>query len=122
MIRRPPRSTLSSSSAASDVYKRQPLLRGPAQDAEVPARLPHPLRLDRSSSPALSMSNLLRLVQRRAPAHRTGVARPRRRALRARAQAVHAERASVLGAAYAAHPERFVHKPPAPPSPVSYTH
>src|SRR5665648_1251050 len=26
MIRRPPRSTLSSSSAASDVYKRQPLL------------------------------------------------------------------------------------------------
>src|SRR5664280_78680 len=34
-----------------------------------------------------------------------------------RAQAVHAERASVLGAAYAAHPERFVHKPPAPPSP-----
>src|SRR5664280_1386316 len=34
-----------------------------------------------------------------------------------RAQAVHAERASVLDAAYAAHPERFVHKPPAPPSP-----
>src|SRR5450759_167476 len=52
-----------------------------------------------------------------------------------RAQAVYAERASVLDAAYAAHPERFVHKPPAPPSPptaswinepepkaVSYTH
>ena len=28
---------------------------------------------------------------------------------------LHAARASVLGAAYAAHPERFVRKPPAPP-------
>ena len=37
--------------------------------------------------------------------------------IRDSAQAVHAERASVLDAAYAAHPERFVHKPPAPPSP-----
>ena len=38
MIRRPPRSTLDRSSAASDVYKRQargggPVLRGPADDA-----------------------------------------------------------------------------------------
>jgi putative transposase len=32
-----------------------------------------------------------------------------------RAEQVRAERAAVLEAAYAAHPERFVHKPPAPP-------
>src|SRR5664280_103403 len=37
MIRRPPRSTLSSSSAASDVYKRQPLRPG---DATVSRLLP----------------------------------------------------------------------------------
>ena len=35
MIRRPPRSTLDRSSAASDVYKRQHLLRAPATDLGV---------------------------------------------------------------------------------------
>jgi putative transposase len=33
-----------------------------------------------------------------------------------RAEQVRAERAEVLDAAYAAHPERFVRKPPAPPT------
>jgi putative transposase len=33
-----------------------------------------------------------------------------------RAEAVRAQRAAVLAAAYAAHPERFVHRPPAPPA------
>src|SRR5664280_2184455 len=37
MIRRPPRSTLSSSSAASDVYKRQPLILSPALTRHAPA-------------------------------------------------------------------------------------
>ena len=32
-----------------------------------------------------------------------------------RAEQIRAQRALVLGAAYAAHPERFVRKPPAPP-------
>src|SRR5664280_824678 len=41
MIRRPPRSTLSSSSAASDVYKRQPRARWP----------PDPIRPERSTQP-----------------------------------------------------------------------
>ena len=31
------------------------------------------------------------------------------------AQTLHADRARVLDAAYALHPERFVRKPPAPP-------
>src|SRR5664279_4414181 len=44
MIRRPPRSTLSSSSAASDVYKRQvpvpaPAPHGPAQKQDLPERM-----------------------------------------------------------------------------------
>ena len=33
-----------------------------------------------------------------------------------RAHQVHAERARVLDAAYAATPERFVHRPPRPPA------
>jgi putative transposase len=33
-----------------------------------------------------------------------------------RSAAVEAKRAAVLSAAYAAHPERFVHKPPQPPA------
>ena len=33
-----------------------------------------------------------------------------------RAQAIHADRARVLRAAYAATPERFVHRPPRPPA------
>ena len=33
-----------------------------------------------------------------------------------RAEAIHADRARVLAAAYAATPERFVHRPPRPPA------
>jgi putative transposase len=33
-----------------------------------------------------------------------------------RAELVRAQRAQILNAAYAEHPERFVHKPPAPPA------
>src|SRR5664280_3918216 len=45
MIRRPPRSTLSSSSAASDVYKRQVQIRAGVRNqycSRTPARLVHP--------------------------------------------------------------------------------
>src|SRR5664280_2102585 len=44
MIRRPPRSTLSSSSAASDVYKRQTKTPSPTSDPWIPSRRPeaHP--------------------------------------------------------------------------------
>src|SRR5665648_981341 len=45
MIRRPPRSTLSSSSAASDVYKRQP--QKAAQESENKETSPHRLALRR---------------------------------------------------------------------------
>ena len=44
MIRRPPRSTLSSSSAASDVYKRQQMERMEKGDSE--ASLVHQVRMD----------------------------------------------------------------------------
>src|SRR5450756_1032078 len=42
MIRRPPRSTQSRSSAASDVYKRQPYTPRPAGDAQRPPYTPRP--------------------------------------------------------------------------------
>src|SRR5664280_3145040 len=55
MIRRPPRSTLSSSSAASDVYKRQPVgrrvlrrLHLPGTRGEAAARAPHRMERGRS--------------------------------------------------------------------------
>ena len=45
MRRRPPRSTQSRSSAASDVYKRQEVLRGDARAHRARIRDPHRLRL-----------------------------------------------------------------------------
>ena len=92
--------------------QRQPLQRGPVQDAEVPARLPRPVRLDRGRTRCLP--HVLRLVQRRAPPLRAGPAHPGRRPLRHR-RADPEKRAGVLDSAYAAHPERFVRKPPQPP-------
>jgi putative transposase len=57
--------------------RRQPVLRGPVQDPEVPARLPRPVRLDRGRPGALP--GLLPLVQRGTPPHRAGPTHPRRR-------------------------------------------
>ena len=60
--------------------QRQPVQRGAVQDAEVSARLPRPVRLDRGRPSALP--DLLRLVQRRTSPYRAGPACTRRRALR----------------------------------------
>ena len=50
------------SHSATARLQRQPVQRGPVQDAEVPARLPRPVRLDRGR--AIALPNLLPLVQR----------------------------------------------------------
>src|SRR5664280_3867677 len=62
MIRRPPRSTLSSSSAASDVYKRQPLVGDQSVGGERAGQQPD--RLLDLTQPTLTQSPL---VQRKAP-------------------------------------------------------
>ncbi len=64
------------------IIQRQPVLRIPVQDAEVPAELPRPVHLDRARPRALP--EVLRLVQRCSPAWRAGPAHPRRRPLRPR--------------------------------------
>jgi len=57
--------------------ERQPVLRGPVQDPEIPARLPGPVRDNRGRPAALP--DVLPLVQRRAPPHRPGTTHPGRR-------------------------------------------
>ncbi len=92
---------------------RQPVLGGPVQDAEVPARVPRPFRLDRARPRVLP--RLLRLVQRPAPPLRDRLHDPRRRPPRPRQPASRHNAPRVLDAAYAAAPERFVRRPPTPP-------
>ena len=89
------------------------LQREPVQDPQVPPHLPRPIRFD-PGRPRL-LPAVLRLVQRRPPSFGHRAAGPRRCPLRPR-RAVRAARAEVLTAAYAAHPERFVRKPPQPPA------
>jgi len=60
-----------------------PYFRGALQDAQVPAHLPRPLRLDRGG--ARLLPRVLRVVQPRAPPLGDRPHGPRRRALRARA-------------------------------------
>ena len=60
--------------------QRQPVLRSAVQDAEVPAGVPRPVRLDRSRPGALP--GLLPLVQQRASSRRARPAHRRRRPLR----------------------------------------
>ena len=81
--------------------QRQPLQRGALQDAEVPARVPRPVRLDRARPRALP--RVLRLVQPPAPPLRDRPDDPGRRPPRPRAE-LHAARARVLDAAYERHP------------------
>jgi putative transposase len=92
--------------------QRQPVLRSAVQDAEVPAGLPRPVPLDPSRPGALP--GILPLVHHE---HRHGGLGLHTAAdvHYGRAAAVQAGRAQVLTAAYHAHPERFVRKPPAPP-------
>jgi hypothetical protein len=92
---------------------RQPLLGGAVQDAQVPARVPAAVRLDRARPRVLP--RVLRLVQPPAPPRRH---RPDVRAAvhYGRGQALNAERQRVLAAAYEATPERFVRGAPKPPT------
>ena len=90
--------------------RRQPVQRGPVQDTEVPARLPRPVRLDRGRPPALpapsspgTTTNIATPGWACTPPPTSTTAPPSRSARNAPA---------VLDAAYAAHPERFVRKPP----------
>ena len=92
--------------------RRQPLQRGPVQDHQVPPGLPGPVRLHRGW-PRL-LPDVLRLVQRRAPPQRAGPDDPRDGPPGPRTRGP-GQRAIVLDAAYAAHPERFVRKRPEPP-------
>eukprot|EP00658_Telonema_sp_P-2_P060406 TRINITY_DN49330_c0_g1_i1.p1 TRINITY_DN49330_c0_g1~~TRINITY_DN49330_c0_g1_i1.p1 ORF type:complete len:182 (-),score=20.37 TRINITY_DN49330_c0_g1_i1:332-877(-) len=67
MIRRPPRSTLSSSSAASDVYKRQVVSRSERESSGSPIRTTPPHRLHEMpvpSGPSLEPEDLRRLLDR----------------------------------------------------------
>ena len=93
--------------------QRQPVLRSAVQDAEVPAGLPRPVRLDpkppgrtaRTSSPGTTTS-IITAGSACTPPPTSTTAGP---------QPSRPSRAQVLAAAYHAHPERFVRKPPAPP-------
>ena len=94
--------------------ERQPVLRGAVQDAEVPARLPGPVRQHRGCARLLRgffdwynnrhyHSGLALLTP--ATVHHGDTA------------AVIQRRGEVLAAAYAAHPERFVRRAPRPAEP-----
>ena len=89
-----------------------PYSRSAVQDAEVPARVPRPVRLDRARPRVLP--RLLRLVQPRPPPLRDRPDDPGRRPLRPGASSS-TPRARVLDAAYARHPERFVRRHPPRP-------
>ena len=91
--------------------QRQPVLREPVQDLEVSAGLSRPVRLHPGRPGVLPA--VLRLVQRE---HRhSGIAMMTPEAVHyGHAAQLHQARARVLAAAYAAHPERFVRRPPAP--------
>ena len=91
--------------------QRQPVLGGAVQDAQVPADYP-----ERFGSLADARSwarTLLRLVQRPAPPHRSGLADAGRCAS-GRAETVRQQRQAVLQQAFQAHPERFVRGAPCP--------
>jgi transposase-like protein len=92
--------------------RRQPVLRGPVQDPQVPAGLPgavRGLRRRRGVLPAL-----LPLVQHRASAQRPRPHDPHDIHY-GLAEAKWQHRAAVLHAAYEAHPERFRRGAPVPP-------
>jgi putative transposase len=89
-----------------------PYSQGQFKTPQAPPGLPGPVRLHPGRSSVLPA--VLRLVQPRAPPQRDRAAHPRRRSPRPRRQIITA-RAAVLEGAYAAHPERFVGKPPTPP-------
>ena len=61
-------------SLAAALLQRQPLLRGPVQDLQVPARIPRALRLH--SGRPIVLPGVLRLVQRQAPTLRDRAAHP----------------------------------------------
>ena len=92
--------------------QRQPVLRKPIQDAEVPAGLPSPVHLDRGSPRPLQL-----FFPWYNEDHRHGGLGLHTAAdvHYGQATTVQARRADVLTAAYLQHPERFVRKPPAPP-------
>ena len=92
--------------------QRQPVQRGAVQDAEVPARLPRPVHLDRGRPRALPTFFPWYNDEHR----HTGLALHTPADVHYGTAAITREkRAGVLDAAYAAHPERFVRKPPEPP-------
>jgi putative transposase len=95
------------------LLQRQPVLREPVPDHEVPPRVPRALR--QLPGCARLLWPVLRLVQRRPPSLRHRVPHPAD-VHYGRAELVRARRADVLTAAYAKHPERFVGKPPQPPA------
>jgi putative transposase len=92
--------------------QRQPLLRGPVQDSQVPPGLPSPVRQPGGRSQLLPA--VLCLVQRRARHSGIGFHTPADLHY-GRAPQLSERRADVLAEAYAAHPKRFVRKHPEPP-------
>ena len=98
---------------ASSLLQRQPLLGGPLQDAEVPVPVPRAFRLDRGRTDLLSA--VLPLVEPASPPLRDRLPHAGRRPPGAGRHAS-AGRGRMLTEAYAAHPERFVRKPPQPPT------
>ena len=93
------------------LQQRQPVLGVAFQDAEVPARLPRPVRLPRGRQGVLR--DLLPLVQPRPSPFPDRHAHPVRRPPRPRRRRPPSP-SHVLTAAYAATPERFVNKQPEP--------
>ena len=91
-----------------------PYSRGAVQDAQVPARVPRPVRLDRARARVLPQ--LLRLVQPPAPPLRDRPHDTGGRPLRPRRGSSTPNAPRVLAAAYAATPERFVRRLPRPPA------
>jgi hypothetical protein len=94
------------------LLQRQPLLRGPVQDPQVSARVPRPFG---SYEDALAFCRRFFCWYNDEHRH-SGIGFHTPADVHyGRAEQIRAERAVVLDAAYAAHPERFVTKPPAPP-------
>ena len=93
--------------------QRQPILRKPLQDLEVPAAVPPTLRLHRGRQKLLP--TLLRLVQPRSPPRGIGLMTPDQ-VHYGQTDAVHSARQLTLDRAFRENPARFVNRPPTPPA------